>query len=333
MLYFSAMTTTETANALIEGLSSVIRGKRNELELFVASFLAGGHVLVEDFPGLGKTTLARTLSRLVGTDTGALSFKRIQFTPDLLPYDITGVDVFNPDERRFSFMPGPVFCDILLADEINRTTPKVQSALLEIMAERQVTIGGETHEASPLFFVVATQNPVETEGTYPLPAAQRDRFMLRLSLGYPDEKSERAILHTDPSETILPNLDAVISAEDIVSAREEQKRVYCHPALEGALLAIVRKTRNHPAFDLGVSPRGALQYLHAACSLALVRGRAWIEDGDLIDLAVPVLAHRVMAKDSRTDAPSILSAFAAETLRKLDRKTDWSKDVPAETVG
>lgn len=332
MLYFHPMTTKETADTLIEGLSSVIRGKRNELEIFVASFLAGGHVLIEDVPGLGKTTLARTLSRLVSDGANSASFKRIQFTPDLLPYDITGVDVFNPEARQFSFMPGPVFCDILLADEINRTTPKVQSALLEVMAEKQVTIGGNTHRVSPLFFVVATQNPIDSQGTYPLPAAQLDRFMMRLSLGYPDEKAERAILHTDPSETVLPTIEPVISSEDILSARAEQKTVYCHPALEEALLSIVRKTRNHPAFDLGVSPRGALQFLHASRSLALVRGRSWLEDEDLVELAIPILAHRVMAKDARTDVASILSALTADALRKIDRKTDWSKDVPAETV-
>ena len=330
MLYFATLTTSDTAHALIEGLSSVIQGKRGELELFVASFLAGGHVLVEDFPGLGKTTLARTLSRLVASDSGSASFKRIQFTPDLLPYDITGVDVFNPEERTFSFRPGPVFCDILLADEINRTTPKVQSALLEVMAERQVTIGGTTHEVSPLFFVVATQNPIETEGTYPLPAAQLDRFMTRLSLGYPDEKTERSILRMDPSETILPTLKPVISTADVLEARAGQKGVHCHPALEEALLTVVRKTRAHPAFALGVSPRGALQYLHAAKTLALVRGRQWVEDGDIVDLALPILAHRVVPSDTRTDVATTLSSIVSETLRKLDRKTDWSKEAPLE---
>jgi len=328
------MTTKETADTLLTGLSSVIRGKKDELELFIASYLAGGHILIDDVPGLGKTTLARTLARLVRAGAGddEASFKRIQFTPDLLPYDITGVDIFNPQEHRFVFMPGPVFCDILLADEINRTTPKVQSALLEVMAERQVTIGGISRPVNPLFFVVATQNPVESEGTYPLPAAQLDRFMICISLGYPDEKSERAILHTDPAETILPSLSPQLSPEDILSAREEQKSVYCHPALEEALLSIVRKTRNHPAFTLGVSPRGALHFLHAARSLALVRGRTWLEDNDLVDLAVPVLSHRIIAKDSRTDTASILSAMTAETLRKLDKKTDWSKEAAPETV-
>ena len=332
MVYFKAMTTKETADALLAGLASVIRGKKTELELFTAVYLAGGHILIDDVPGLGKTTLARTLARLIGSGSNETTFKRLQFTPDLLPYDITGVEVFNPQEQRFVFMPGPVFCDILLADEINRTTPKVQSALLEVMAERQVSIGGESRPVSPLFFVVATQNPVESEGTYPLPAAQLDRFMMCLSLGYPDEKSERAILHNDPAETVLPSLSPVVSVEEILSARSEQKAVYCHPALEEALLAIVRKTRSHPAFDLGVSPRGALHFLHAARTLALVRGRSWIEDSDLVDLAVPVLSHRIMVKDSRTDTASILSGITADTLRKLDKRTDWSKNASVETV-
>lgn len=334
------MTTQQTANALIGGLSSVIQGKGQQIELFVASFLAGGHVLIEDYPGLGKTTLAKTLARLVGepkpntagetapvsAGTLPVSFKRIQFTPDLLPYDITGVDVYNPRENRFDFMPGPVFCDILLADEINRSTPKVQSALLEVMAERQVTMGGKTRPVAPLFFVVATQNPVETEGTYPLPAAQLDRFMLHLSLGYPDERSEREILHLDPSETILPRIVPVITVNDILSFRERQKAVFCHPALEQAMITIARATRDHPSFALGVSPRGVLHLLHAARALALVRDRTWIEDSDLADLAIPVLAHRILAADARTDTEAVLRSIVEETLRKTGRNTDWTKN-------
>lgn len=326
------MTNQETAGTLISGLSSVIRGKNEQIELFVASFLAGGHVLIEDVPGLGKTTLAKTLARLVGTGSGPAAepvvFKRIQFTPDLLPYDITGVDVYNPRENRFDFMPGPIFCDILLADEINRTTPKVQSALLEVMAERQVTLGGQTRPVDPLFFVVATQNPVESEGTYPLPAAQLDRFMLRLSLGYPDERSETAILHEDPSESILPFVQPVVSSEDILTLRVAQKNVFCHPALERALISIVRSTRETPAFRLGVSPRGVLHLLHAARSLAIIRGRSWIEDQDIADLVVPVLAHRIIPADHHTDPAAILRATATEILRKLERKTDWTKGPP-----
>lgn len=323
------MTTKETADALISGLASVIRGKNPQIKIFVAAYLTGGHVLVEDVPGLGKTTLAKTLAHLVGfsaeSNTISAVFKRIQFTPDLLPYDITGVDIFNPQEHCFEFIPGPVFCDILLADEINRTTPKVQSALLEVMAEKQVTSGGKTRPVSDLFFVVATQNPVESEGTYPLPAAQLDRFMIRLSLGYPDELSEAAILHQDPSETILPLLCQAVISKDIHAAREEQNTVYCHPALEKAMVTIVRATRSHPAFQLGVSPRGVLHLLHLARTLALVNGRSWIVDQDIIDLAIPVLCHRIIPKDNRTDIQEIVTKITTDTLHKLDKNTDWSK--------
>lgn len=319
----------ETADALISGISTVIRGKNKQLEIFVSAYLSGGHVLLEDVPGLGKTTLAKTLAHLVGSSTDPnftkTLFKRIQFTPDLLPYDITGVDIFNPQKSCFEFVPGPVFCDILLADEINRTTPKVQSALLEVMAEKQVTSGGTTYPVSELFFVVATQNPIESEGTYPLPAAELDRFMIRISLGYPDESSELDILHQDPSETVLPNILPVVTITDILSAREEQKTVYCHPLLEQAIISIIRETRSHPSFQLGVSPRGALHLLHAARTIALIRGRNWITDQDLFDLSIPVLSHRIIAKDSKTDIQSILSKLVTQVFQKIDKHADWSK--------
>ncbi len=336
MLYFSAMSTKITAERLIAEISSVIRGKPSELERFVTAFLSGGHILLEDVPGLGKTTLAKTLSRIVGTGTTKnphpVNFKRIQFTPDLLPYDITGVDVFNPEKHTFEFMPGPVFCDILLADEINRTTPKVQSALLEVMAEHQVSSGGITRPVSPLFFVVATQNPVETEGTYPLPAAQLDRFMMRLSLGYPDEDAERTILHDDPSETILPSLQPGVTDEDIFASRKEQKTVYCHPALEQAIVSLVRKTRKHPAVKLGVSPRGALQLLHAGRTLALIRGRTWLQDDDIADLAGPLLAHRIIPRDNRTGTAEIIKEVTGSVLEKMSRITDWTQDAAHEEI-
>ncbi len=323
------MTTFEAGKALTEGLASVIRGKDSTLELFTAAFLAGGHVLINDAPGLGKTTLAKTLARLVGnpgSSEGTADFRRIQFTPDLLPYDITGVDVFNPRDQRFEFIEGPVFCDILLADEINRTTPKVQSALLEVMAERQVTANGTTRAVSPVFFVAATQNPVESVGTYPLPAAQLDRFMMQLSLGYPDEESEREILHEDPAENALPRIMPVVSRTDIIASRAEQKEVYCHPELEKTIVSIVRQTRTHQAIRLGVSPRGTLSLLHAARALALVRGRDWIEDADVLDLAAPVLAHRVLTREDRLEAGTIVADIAKSNLKRMLRVTDWSRE-------
>lgn len=329
----SYMTTKQTAESLLSGLSSVIRGKKPQLELFTAAFLSAGHVLLNDVPGLGKTTLARTLAALVTSPSennasSPVTFKRIQFTPDLLPYDITGVDIFNPQNQTFEFKPGPVFADILLADEINRTTPKVQSALLEVMGEKQVTSGGITRKVSPLFFVVATQNPVESEGTYPLPVAQLDRFMLTLSLGYPDEEAEAGILHQDPCQSVLPSLTPVISMEDILSSRKEQKTVYCHPALEKALLDSARKTRNNPSFSLGVSPRGVLFLLHAARTLALIRGRSWIEDSDIRDLCVPVFSHRVIPTNTKIPTAVLIQKITDDILHTMDKKTDWGKGRP-----
>ncbi|MDR2618177.1 MAG: AAA family ATPase, partial [Treponema sp.] len=275
---------------------------REFLELLTAGILAGGHVLLEDNPGLGKTTVAKAVARLIAGKDGPLVFKRIQFTPDLLPYDITGVDIFDPETRSFRFVPGPVLANIVLADEINRTTPKVQSALLEVMAERQVTIGSSTHRPPEPFFVLATENPVESEGTFPLPAAQLDRFMMRLSLGYPDRETELSILEDNPSENALNALKPVLTFEDFLAARQAAAAVFCHPDLKGAAADIVRDTRIHRAFVLGASPRAGLHYLEALKALALVKGREYVTDEDLAALAVPVLAHRVRLRDPRAQA-------------------------------
>jgi MoxR-like ATPase len=291
------MTNDEAIQALLGGAERIIRGKRDFLELLVAGLLARGHVLIEDNPGLGKTTVAKTIARLITGDGAPLIFKRIQFTPDLLPYDITGVDVFDPESRSFRFVPGPVLANIVLADEINRTTPKVQSALLEVMAERQVTVGAATHQPPEPFFVIATENPIESEGTFPLPAAQLDRFMLRLSLGYPDREAELAILEENPSETALNQLEPVISTADFLGLQREAAAIFCHPALRAAIADIVRDTRTHRAFLLGASPRAGLHFLAAARSLALVRGRSYVIDEDLITIAAPALFHRLKLKD------------------------------------
>jgi MoxR-like ATPase len=301
------MNVAEAARRLIEGASRVIRGKKEFLELLTAGILAGGHVLLEDNPGLGKTTVAKTFARLIAADDGGpLLFKRIQFTPDLLPYDITGVDVFDPETRSFRFLPGPVLANIVLADEINRTTPKVQSALLEVMGEHQVTIGAATHRPPEPFFVLATENPVESEGTFPLPAAQLDRFMLRLSLGYPDRETELSILEDNPSEKALNALEPVLGAADFLAARREAAEVFCHPALREAAADIVRDTRIHRAFTLGASPRAALHFLGAVKAAALVRGRGFVSDEDLAAMAVPVLAHRVRLRDPRARSEKLI---------------------------
>lgn len=336
----------EIARALIDGAEQIIRGKRPFLELLCAGLFAGGHVLLDDKPGLGKTTVAKTIAALIGGHSagkeaekgtsapagmekaaglekpasmekaaGGLSFKRIQFTPDLLPYDITGVDVFDNETRSFRFVPGPVLSNIVLADEINRTTPKVQSALLEVMAERQVTIGATSHKAGEPFFVIATQNPVESEGTFPLPAAQLDRFMLKLSLGYPDRDAEIALLSDRPSEAALPDLRPVVSAAGFLAALDEARAVYCHPELLEAIADIARETRTHKALLLGASPRAAIHFLAAARAYAFVRCRAFVTDEDLAALAAPVLAHRLKPRDAGADCAPIVREIALARLK------------------
>ena len=276
--------------ALLEGAGRIIKGKRDFLELLVAAALAGGHVLIEDNPGLGKTTVAKTIAGLIG---GGLVFKRIQFTPDLLPYDITGVDIFDPKSLEFRFIPGPVLANIVLADEVNRAAPKVQSALLEVMAERQVTIGQASHRPPEPFLVIATENPIESEGTFPLPAAQLDRFMMKLSMGYPDRDAELSILDENPAEAGLARLKPAVSLDSFLEAKKAARAVFCHPALKGAIADIVRDTRIHKGFSLGASPRAGLHMLEAAKALAFARGRGYVIDEDLSALALPVLAHRV----------------------------------------
>jgi MoxR-like ATPase len=295
-----------TAAALVEGASRIIRGKREFLELLTAAILAGGHVLIEDNPGLGKTTVAKAFAKLITGGKKGLVFKRIQFTPDLLPYDITGVDVFDPSTHRFRFVPGPVLANIVLADEINRTTPKVQSALLEVMAERQVTIGATTHKPPEPFFVIATENPIESEGTFPLPSAQLDRFMMRLSLGYPDREAELSILDANPAEKGLAELEPVCKLADFMAARQAVAGIFCHSALKEAIADIVRDTRIHRGFVLGASPRAGLHLLEAARALALVRGRTYVIDEDLAALAAPVLAHRLRLRDPRAQTDKLI---------------------------
>lgn len=297
----------EIAAALVSGAEEIIRGKREFLEMLTAGILAGGHVLIEDNPGLGKTTVAKTFARLIsGEDQKPLLFKRIQFTPDLLPYDITGVDIFDPESRSFRFVPGPVLANIVLADEINRSTPKVQSALLEVMAERQVTVGSATHHPPEPFFVLATENPIESEGTFPLPAAQLDRFMLRLSLGYPDRETELSLLDKNPALEALDNLAPRLTQADFLEARQAAEAVFCHPDLKGVIVDTVRDTRSHRAFLLGASPRAALHFLGAAKALALVKGRGFVTDEDLAALAAPALAHRIKLRDPRAQAEKII---------------------------
>ena len=320
MLGLSIMLSINAPAMLLEGAGRIIKGKREFLEFLVAAILAGGHVLIEDNPGLGKTTVAKTLAKLIDGGTKGFVFKRIQFTPDLLPYDITGVDVFDPKTLRFRFVPGPVLANIVLADEINRTTPKVQSALLEVMAERQVTIGQKTHFPPEPFFVIATENPIESEGTFPLPAAQLDRFMMKLSLGYPDRPSELEILNENPSEAGLAKLKPVIKRADFMAAKQKAAAVFCHENLMGAIADIIRDTRIHRGFTLGASPRAGLHLLEAARALGLVRGRNYVIDEDLAVLAAPVLAHRVRLRDPRGQANALIREICLERINGI--KTD-----------
>jgi MoxR-like ATPase len=309
----------DLSRRLVEGLAKVIRGKSEVLEHLVTGILAGGHVLIEDVPGLGKTTLAKTVARLISRSQrgGPVIFRRIQFTPDLLPYDITGVDVFDPASRGFVFSPGPVFANILLADEINRTTPKVQSALLEVMAEGQVTVGNKTYPMDPFFFVIATQNPVEIEGVYPLPLAQIDRFLMKLRVGYPEMEVEVGIVRDNPSATVMPVIRPVCGKAEVLAARAAVEGVFCDEGLMRAAVGVSAATRRHHGVELGSSPRGSIMLVRAARALALVRGREYVIDQDLVEMAPLVIAHRLRLKDGRIEPESLVREIVMAELARL----------------
>lgn len=305
--------TAVAVTPILNEFSRVLRGKESLIEKVLAGYLAGGHILLEDLPGTGKTTVGRTLAKLVD---GAV-FKRIQFTPDLLPYDITGVDVWDDRQKEFVFHRGPVFAHVVLADEINRTTPKVQSALLEAMAESQVTIGNQTHSLADPFLVIATQNPVETEGTYPLPEAQKDRFMLLLRPGYPDLESEYSIVRDDPGRSTLPDLKPVCSLAELLEMKEDVRNVHMDERLMHSTVDLAAALRHHPDTVLGVSTRGALMLTAAMRALAYVRGRDYVIDQDLADLAVEVYAHRIRLRGGALKAEDLVADLAARELRRL----------------
>ena len=279
----------QLAADIIRNVESVIDGKHSAVRTALTVLLAEGHLLIEDVPGVGKTMLAKALAKSIHA-----TVSRIQFTPDLLPSDVTGISVYNQAERRFEFKPGAVFANVVIGDEINRASPKTQSALLECMEERQVTVDGSTYRLASPFTVIATQNPIEMEGTYALPEAQRDRFMARISMGYPDEAAELSMLAARNVSTPLADLEPVVSASALQRMMASVRDVYVSPAVKEYAVRILRATREHPDLRLGGSPRATLQLVRAAKSFALVNGRDFVLPDDIDELAHAVLGHRLM---------------------------------------
>ena len=284
-------TLSQFAETLIRNVETVIVGKHEQIEQVLIAMLCGGHVLIEDVPGTGKTMLARAVAASMG-----LSFNRVQCTPDLLPNDITGVSIFNQQSNGFEFRPGPVFVNILLADEINRATPRTQAALLEAMQENQVTISGETHPLPAPFLVLATQNPIEYEGTFPLPEAQLDRFLLRVFIGYPSEPDEIKVLRNTHRIHPITTIKPVVDGADLLALTDNISTVNIDETLERYILAIVRATRNHPELALGASPRGSLALYRTAQAYAALRGRDYVTPDDVKYMAPATLAHRLIVK-------------------------------------
>jgi len=281
----------DVVRRIVANVESAVLGKQQTIKLSVVALLAGGHILLEDAPGLGKTSLARALSKTLGC-----RFVRMQFTPDLLPSDILGSSVYRPATGDFEFRPGPIFTNILLADEINRTTPRNQSALLEAMSERQVSIEGTTHQLQEPFLVIATQNPYEFEGTYPLPENQLDRFMMCLSVGYPDRKSELEILQRHRSGQPVDGLAAITNAGEVLELQKQVQAVNVENSLAEYMLELTTRTRSHAELTLGVSTRGALTLYRAAQAIAFFEGRKYVIPDDIKQVAIPVLAHRVVCR-------------------------------------
>lgn len=310
---------SENASKIKENIAKVIVGKDEVINLLLTALLADGHVLIEDMPGTGKTKLAKALAASLDAD-----FNRIQFTPDLLPADITGLDIYNQKSGQFEFTKGPVFTNILLADEINRATPRTQSGLLECMEERQVTVDGQTHTLDEPFFLIATQNPVETAGTYPLPEAQLDRFMMQIKMGYPTVAEELQIINRyishDPLEDLLP----VCSKNDLFKMKEMVKEVFVHDSVKEYITHLVEATRKHPMLVLGVNPRGTLALLKCTQAYAAIMGRDFVTPDDVKALCTSVFSHRLLSYS--TDRNTTVSQILSEILSSAEVPTEsWKR--------
>ena len=297
---------------IIENVSRVIVGKEKSVKLLLVALLADGHVLLEDVPGMGKTLMAKCLARSIGG-----SFKRVQFTPDLLPSDVTGFNVYSRQDGQFKFQPGPVMTHVLLADEINRTIPRTQSSLLESMEERQVTVDGETYTLPKPFFVIATQNPIELEGTFPLPEAQLDRFLLKIKLGYPLRDEEIQILNRFREKDPLDELEPVIQPEAFMALQTARKQIRISEPVAAYLTDIVRATRDHAALQYGASPRSSIGLMRAAQAMAALSGRTYILPDDVKQLVMPVLSHRLILKEAErlrgTDTHQVIEEIVSRT--------------------
>lgn len=300
------------ANRIISNVEQVIIGKDREIRLTVVALLCEGHLLIEDVPGVGKTMLARAIARSIGS-----TYRRIQFTPDMLPSDVTGVSVFNQKTLEFEFRPGPIMAQIVLADEINRATPKTQSALLEAMEERQVTVDGTTYQMSRPFLVLATQNPIEYEGTFPLPEAQVDRFLIRIRLGYPIKEQEISILELQAQTHPIEHLEKIVSVDELTDAQEAVRDVYVDDSVKEYIVDLVSTTRDHPDVYLGASPRGSLALFRAARAWAAIDRRDYVLPDDVKLLAEPTLAHRLIVSPSarikNVDASQVIQEALTHT--------------------
>ncbi len=308
----------ETIDTIISNINTVIVGKEKQIKLLLTAVLAEGHVLLEDVPGTGKTMLAKTFSKSIDAN-----FKRIQFTPDLLPSDLTGINVFNQKTNEFNFICGPAFTNILLADEINRATPRTQSSLLEVMEERQITVDGETRILDKPFIVIATENPIENAGTFNLPEAQLDRFMIKLSMGYPEDDEELLLMNRFINNIRLNTIESVCNKDTIIEMQDTIKKVYVHKDIQKYIYEIVKATRNNSEINLGVSPRGTLAFLRACQSYAAINGRNFVTPDDVKDLAIPVLSHRIIVQNTYLTS-KINEDILIKILDSIDVPTeDW----------